>query len=330
MYNKLLISYFFFLSPINTILALPLLFLSKIFTNKLVTFWYYSFGYSFTTILKYYYNVSFYVKNKYLLEEFTDNKYNGSHTLLIQNHLSQIEFIFLSALFSMKNKIPNKLLRMVSFYYIFIATPGIGILCYLADYIIITYNKIKNIISLNKCKIKDNELFYLCPEGSVFSTENKKITDKYCETNNIPIMKNCLFPRPGALEIIHKNNNIDTIYLLTTQYDTIKTTGKYHTLLNTKIPNKVYIKFDKYNITDDKIFDKTVELFRNIDNYLDKEIDESEYTLLPLNKLEIFSLLFHLFVFMCGVLALYNYNILFVYLLFVYIVYYIIVYFEIK
>ena len=96
-----------------------MLFLSKIFTNKLVTFWYYSFGYSFTTILKYYYNVSFYVKNKYLLEEFTDNKYNGSHTLLIQNHLSQIEFIFLSALFSMKNKIPNKINNIIfkSIYY---------------------------------------------------------------------------------------------------------------------------------------------------------------------------------------------------------------------
>lgn len=329
MNNKLLIAYLFCISNINVILAYPILYISKFFTNRLFNFYYNTYAYSVAPIIKYYYKTKFYIQNKDVFEELLSDDYDKSKSILIQNHLSQLDFIFLHAILSLKNSITNINLKSVTHFYSYLASPGFGMICYLSNAIMITYNKIKNIILLNKCKIKNNDILFLCPEGNVFSKENKKSNDKYCDENNINKMKNCLYPRLGAIEILQKKNNIDTIFVMCTQYDNIKPSGKYHTLLNTELPRKVYIKFDKYK-TDDKICEKTVEIFRNIDNYLDKEIDESEYTILPLNKLEIFSLLFHLFVFMCGISALYNYNILFIYIIFVYIVYYTFLYFEIK
>jgi exonuclease VII small subunit len=104
-------------------------------------------------------------------------------------------------------------------------------------------------------------------------------------------------------------------------------------ILNSKIEvEKKSIKAVQHilNVEKDKIFDKTVEIFNDIDKYLDKEININEYELQKLNTIEILSLIFHLGMCVGFLYLLYNYPGLFSYIIIVYIVYYVNLYLFIK
>ena len=153
----------------------------------------------------------------------------------------------------------------------------------------------KNYNILNKCRIFSNDWVYLYPEGNVYCEKSKDSNDKFCKENNIQPTKNCLYPRFGALDIISKNNPINTIYTLCTQYDNLKPSKKYPTLLNHQLPNNIYINIMEKHVDD--MMQDTIKIFRNIDNYLNNEIDITSYSVMKKNTLELGCLIFHILLF---------------------------------
>ena len=307
--NKLFIFYSIFVLIINNFILLPILLISKLFTDKIVGIYNNIIYVTGTAIFKYCNNVSIYICKKninYLHDMFN---VDGS-SITIFNHLTQFDYIFFGALLSFSKIITNFNIRIPAYYYTNYFIPGLGLLGYLNNSIIISHNKNKNLSDLEKCKINKNDFMYLFPEGNVYCTKTKNIVDKYCEDNNIEKMKNCLYPRSGALNILHKNNNINKLYSVCIQYDSIKPTGKYHTLLNTKLPNKVYFKVNKHNINkSDNIHAKSVEIFREFDKDIEIGIDESEYILANKYYNEIMCMIFQSSLFITSMLLIYNYSI---------------------
>jgi hypothetical protein len=330
MHNKLLILFFFLINNLNIILPYPILLFSKLFTDKIFNYYYNTFYYSISAIIKYYYKTNIYIQNKHIFEELLHNNSDNKNTIIMQNHLYQLDCIVVPMLLSCTNKITNNIIRAVTYFYLYLCSPGMGMCLSLSDSVLITNNKQLNLSFIDNCKLKKNDLLYIYPEGSVYCKTSRESNNKYCDDNKLKKMKNCLDPRPGGINILQKNNNIDTIISVCTQYDNIKPSDKYHNAINTPMPKSIYVKFDKHNVEKDKIFDKTVEIFNDIDKYLDKEININEYELQKLNTIEIISLIFHLGMCVGFLYLLYNYPGLFSYIIIVYIVYYVNLYLFIK
>lgn len=303
--NYFILFYLLFITFINNFFLLPFVLIGSLFTKKSISL-YTNVNYiCIAAILKYYYNISVYIENIKILEELLNP---NTLSILILNHLTQFDFVIGTLFTSNSKNILSPNIRGILYYFAYIYLPGIGIVVYLAKCVMISFNKIKNILNLEKCKINENDLIYLYPEGNVYCTKMKNTVDKFCDDNNIERMRNCLYPRSGALDILHKNNNIKTIYSACMQYDTIKPCGKYHTLSNTELPNKVYFKFNKHELNDTNIYTKTIDIFREFDNELDKNIDESKYLLIKKFYNELFCIIFYLLLFLTACYCIINYN----------------------
>lgn len=296
MKQSLLIFYIGIVSLVNNIFMLPFILFSMLISDKLKIQWWNSFLISISGILKYIYNISIFIDDPELLYTLVDDKYDRSHSVLIQNHLTQIDTIFTLPILSTKESIPQLTSRAVVFIYTHFALPGFGMMCYLFNNIMISFNKEKNNADLAACKLDSKDLLILYPEGCLFAKDNKMKADKYCEDNNIEKMKNCIYPRAGAMNIIHENNRIDEIFSTCIQYDNIKPDEKYKTILNIDLPKKVFINIKKHT-NFDNIAEKTVSIFRENDKIMDQEIDESKYTLLKPKYIELLCMLFHTFIF---------------------------------
>jgi hypothetical protein len=279
-------------------------------------------------LLKYFYNITIHVRNKNIITElFNSNKKNS---IIIQNHLSQFDFIFISSLLAENiYSIPNIHMKLLIFYSLYIVSPGFGIICYLMDCIMISYNKIKNMKSIERWKINSNNWLWFYPEGCIYSTVSKEKADMFCNDNNIPIMKNCIYPRSGAAEILQKNNKVDTIYSVATQYDTIKPNGYYHSFISCNVPTNVYFQFYKHKVNDNNISNKIVSIFRDIDNIIENnDADYDDYIVLEKHYIEIICLLFHGLFFVLCCYIMYTYPLMILYSIIVTILYYIILYFS--
>jgi len=340
--NTLFLFYMLIVTYINNIFMLPFLLISKLFTKKIISLYTNSIYLGGSCIFKYYYNMSTYIKNTKILHELLNL---NEPTIIISNHLTQFDAIFLGLLLANKKQvqgqekvpdllcksaklhndlcyIPTNNIRVVAYYLTHLVKVGYSILLYLNKSIMISNNKNKNFLNLENCKIDKGDILYLYPEGNVYCSKMKNIVDKYCDDNNIERMKNCLYPRSGALDILEKNNNIKTIYSICVQYDTIKPCGKYHTLLNTKLPNKVYFNLNKHELNSN-IYSKTVDIFRNFDKELDQDINESEYLLIGKYYNELYCQLSHILLFIFACYYLYNYNYVLMYYITMTILYYI-------
>lgn len=327
MNHKLLLVYITFVSLVNNLFILPFIIPSLLYTNYFLIKYVNTYLIGLSGLLKYFYNISIYVKNKNIITDLFNS--NKSKTIIIQNHLSQFDFMFISSLLAENNSyIPNIHMKLLIFISLYIASPGFGMVCYLIDCIMISYNKVKNIKSIEKCKINNNNWLLFYPEGCVYCTTAKEKADKYCDDNKLNRMKNCIYPRFGAAEILQKNNKVDTIYSVTTQYDTIKPSGYYHSFINCNLPNNIYFNFDKHNINDNEISDKIVSIFRNIDNTLENNnIDFDDYSLLDKKYIELICLLFHMILFLVCCYFMYVYPVMILYGTIITICYYIILYF---
>lgn len=325
MYNKIILLYLFSVSLINNITALPVILICKYFFKKLFIIWSNSYFISVGYLLKYY-NTSIYVNNIEIWKEFLENK--DPHHILIQNHLTQYDFLFLSRLISVNNKIITNHIRTLPWYATYILLPGFSIMGYLSNYIMISLNKKKTIKLLENCKINNNDFLFFYPEGAVFCTKSKEQSDMFCDNNNIPRMKNCMYPRSGALDILHKNNNIKTIYSLSTKYN-IDINGKYYTLINNPMPNEIYFKINKHIINDNLIFNQTVKIFRDIDDYIDN-YKEYKFELIESKPIELYYFIFHMLFFISSCYVLITNYFVTIYFFIILILYYTYVYFDIK
>ena len=324
MHNSILLFYLIIVNTMNISIMLPFLLLECISVK-----WWVSYLISISGLLKYVYNVSTFVKNKEILFELLDDN-DKSHSIIIQNHPSQFDFFIPTSFFSVNNKIPNIFPRSIIYYYTFVFLPGFGMISYLHNNILITLNKLQNLKRIDTCKINNNNWLWFYPEGSVYCKSSRDKSYKWCDDNNKVRMNNCLYPRSGAMSIIHKNNNIQTIYSICTQYDSIKVGDKYVSLHNTKLPSKVYFDLSKHCLDNEDITEKTVDIFYDIDKKLCKNIDEKEYVLLNSNYLELFCLIFQVLFFVFNCYLTYSYSFVQIYLISVLSMYYIYLYFDMK
>ena len=324
MQHKFLFFHLLIVSWINNIFIYPFLLLN----NTLLLRWSLSYFISISGLIKYFYNISIHVNNMNIIDDIIYS--DKSKSIVIQNHLSQFDFLFISSLISNNNIIPNINMKMLTFYDLYLYLPGFGLVCYLLKNIMITYNKIKNIKLIENCEINSDTLLWFYPEGNVYCKRAKDVVDKYCDNNNLPKMKNCLYPRSGAVEILQKNNKINTIYSVTTQYDNIKPSDKYHSLVNSNLPSNVYFKLDKHHVMDNDIFNKTVEIFHDMDNNMDKDIINNEYKKLDNNYIEILCILIQGLFFILCCYMMYQYYFMRLYFISGSICYYAYLYFDIK
>jgi len=315
MKNIALILYITLLALINNIYILPIILLTLPFTNKILNIWINIYFTSITGLLKYVCNVSIHIKNSHILHDMFDDMNNS---IVIQNHLAQWDFLII--LLNISKKLCKIKIKIIGLYQGFMLMPGMGLFGLLNSNIMLCYNKIKNLQVLEKCKNDKNDWIYLYPEGNIFCEKSKQSSDKYCKENNIIPTKNCLYPRFGALEIINKNNNINTIYSLCTQYDNVKPSKKYHTLLNHTLPKNIFINIKKTHVKN--LVSDTVQIYRDMDEYLDKEININEYIVADKSFIELLCLLFHLLLFIYNCSLLYNNYFYGLYLGFVMFIYY--------
>ena len=163
-----------------------------------------------------------------------------------------------------------------------------------------------------KINIKLIIIIYIYPEGNWYGKKNLDKSNKWCDDNNLSRMKNCLYPRLGAMKMLNKVNNFKSIYTLMMNYNNKIPSENIH-LHNdafpyNHLPNKlikdVYIKIDEKAISDD-IAKTTVDIFYDFDKQLDKPLDTTKYELLPITKGEIKSIICHTLLFIIAIYLLY-------------------------
>ena len=282
MKNKLLIFTILIIALIVNIIIAPFITVTMLFTDKILIAWVNSFIMALTCFIKYYYDVKVHIKNEDVLQELFDDNNNKKHSIVISNHLSHFDFLYIWSLLSVKERLSNINFKSISYYYLYLF-PGIGTMISLSGSMLTSDNKEKSLDSIEKCKINNNDVIMIYPEGGVLYQSALDKSNKYCDKNNIEKTKNCLYPRTGAINTLHKNNHIDTIYTFTQQFDKPHTKEIYG-LFDTSIPDKVYFKFDKVK-TDNPEMD-TINFFRNTDTHLDKKLDKDEYSLVKISLCE--------------------------------------------
>jgi hypothetical protein len=111
---------------------------------------------------------------------------------------------------------------------------------------------------------------------------------------------------------------------------TCLTTAQLHSLVNSNLPSNVYFKLDKHHVKDNDIFNKTVEIFHDMDNSMDKDIINNEYKKLDNNYIEMLCILIHGLFFILCCYMMYQYYFMRLYFISGSICYYAYLYFDIK
>ena len=111
MHNSILLFYLIVVNTMNISIMLPFLLLECISVK-----WWVSYLISISGLLKYVYNISIYVNDKTLLLELLDDKNDKSHSIIIQNHPSQFDFLAPIPFLSINNNIPNVFPRSILYF----------------------------------------------------------------------------------------------------------------------------------------------------------------------------------------------------------------------
>lgn len=224
--------------------------------------WYSSIFY----ILIYFFDV-----NIYVTYEFFDFLNDNKNYMMISNHISEIDYIYILCLQSFKNDICKLCIVLKnSLRYIFFS---MGWACWLNEFLFVkrNYEKDKEYLS-EKIKNFKNKNILIFPEGTIFCDSTYLKNLEYCSKNKITSFKYLLNPKIKGIELI-KNYVNKNIYDITIQYDTMPYINRNiseYTILNIikhdLLPKNVYIKINKYNI--DLNEDTLKDIFQIKDNYL--------------------------------------------------------------
>ena len=221
-------------------------------------------------ILRTVFNIKFYTNSTKLVKKIFEN---DKQVIITQNHLTEFDSLFYYALFdnnlnSSYNSIT--LMKKAVAYQLL----GVGIIDFFGNDVFLSRNIIRDSNNLNNIS-KNNNAIYLFPEGTVFTKETKNKSDIFSRSQNLPIYEYVLYPRVTGISMIIKNNNIKTLYDITTMFDTIKKKdfGTYFSaqyfLLN-GLPKNVVFNITKYSINSEIINKKAEEIFKNKDKFIKK------------------------------------------------------------
>jgi 1-acyl-sn-glycerol-3-phosphate acyltransferase len=275
------------------------------YINNCIQNWYSSIFF----ILHYFFNVNIYVSY-----HFFDLINDKDDYLIISNHISEIDYIFILCLQSFKDNICKLTIVLKnSLRYIFFS---LGWACWLNDFIFVkrNYAKDKKYILEKMKKLKDKNIL-IFPEGTIYCDSTYLKNKNYCEKNNIKCLDYLLNPKFKGIELI-KQYTKNKIYDMTIIYDKmpyLNRTVSQYTIANILkydlLPKNVYIhinKFDNIEITDEKLKDIFIEKDKHIKNF--NENKKIKYIKLVPNNKDIINGIFTLFNSILGIYLLLNTN----------------------
>ena len=201
-------------------------------------------------ILKYLLRVQLYVNSNKLANELVNN---DEQIILIQNHISEIDFLCLSLFMLNIKKLFNFKFIGVIKKNVGLLVLGFGLISSLARDLYLDRN-----INLDKVLLKRNNnanILYIFPEGTCYNEHTKQISNVYVKKNNLIKYKHLLYPRITGIEtIINSHKKYKKIFDFTVMYDTIDKkefikTHKFYEFFNKyDFPKKIFINIKKYNI----------------------------------------------------------------------------------
>ncbi len=191
-----------------------------------------------------------------------EGSYNKSDKvdIVISNHVNAFDFFVYLSILRIYDDRPV--------YYLFrknlVLVPGMGFIMGSGTDIKLNRNLEDDIENINDkiSKIKEG-IIIIMPEGTRYTPEKFKESQKYCSDNNLPLLNNTLYPKMKGLylitNILRKNNNLGKIIDFTVQVENFKNQKVYIDVLLTKkfgrsfgiintydIPNYVLDDYDKY------------------------------------------------------------------------------------
>lgn len=308
------IIYFYFIYLLSGLfLFSPILILNKFYKKNFGYFFKNIFAINISFILKNIFQTQVFVNSNKLLNELTDNK---EQSILIQNHISEIDFFCTSFILNnIKDFFNFKFIalkkKIIGFQLI-----GIGLFSYFTRDIYLNRNIKKdynNLINNNNAN-----LLYIFPEGTCFNKLSKEKSDIYCYSNKLITFNYHLYPRITGIETIIKNhNNYKYIYDLTVVYDTISKKELFEKKNLIKFfykydfPSRIFINISKYYINNNlNISNKLEHIFLNKDNFIKTfNINQNKFKKINYNyKNSIISFLLSNFIFIISLYFFYKFN----------------------
>jgi len=214
--------------------------------------------------------VNFYNVNLYITYDFFEFINDKSDFVMISNHISEIDYIFLLSIQSFRDKKICIVLKN-ALRYIF---GGLGWACWLNDFIFVkrNFDKDKNYIE-NKLKQEDNKNVLIFPEGTIFCDSTIMRNMNYCLQNEILPFQYVLNPKTKGCELIQENISSKTVYDVTLLYDKMPYVKRKldYTIKNIVnhdlLPYNVFINIEKLDciLKDDLygIFERKDEFIKN-------------------------------------------------------------------
>ncbi len=225
--------------------------------------------------LKYIYGTEIYINSNTILNELINEK---DQIIVTQNHFSEIDYLFLSYIFTNLNSIT----KIFNFKYIYMAKKfvgsafiGAGLFSFFTRDIYLVRDISRdhdNLVSNNNA-----DILYMFPEGTCFNYNTKKISDEFIKKNNLMYLKYHLYPRlTGLFTLLKTHRAYKKIYDLTLTYDTIPkdklgSIYKFHNFFtDCEFPTKIYMKIKKYNIKTNILFSNKIDLiYKNKDKFIE-------------------------------------------------------------
>ena len=139
--------------------------------------------------------------------------------------------------------------------------PGIGLAGLITGGVMISSNAKNNIKNLNKLKINKSDWVCIYPEGYLSHKKNKIKSDLYCQQNNLQPYKYSLYPKTTGVEILAKNNKINSIFSICTYYENLTPIHERYRLFDTSIPKNVYLNLNIDAVSDiDNRFNNNLDI----------------------------------------------------------------------
>jgi 1-acyl-sn-glycerol-3-phosphate acyltransferase len=224
-----------------------------------------------------------YVDSNDLLDEIQAN--TSKSNIIISNHLIDLDFLIFNIILSngSLNSINNGLAKKMIGYQL----PICGFLGMVTGDIFLNRKIELDMSKLNK-KIFFNNLM-IFPEGTCFTKDRKKISDNYCNKNKLIKFNYHLYPRmTGIKTIIQSNINVKYIYDFTLVYNKIspENYGNHYSSFSYiynlySLPNKVFIKINKYKINNTNIEKQIEKIYIQKDKYI-QEFNSNHNKYIPI------------------------------------------------
>ncbi len=281
MKNILLILYFGIVPLMNCILLMPWILVSEYTKSSYINLYINSFVSGLVFVLKFFYGCKIMISG---LDNFKLRDHNV-RTLLLSNHLSEFDYMFLYNIVGNSNiyNILKNRIRMIMTKVIYTMLAGIGMANMFGRSICVNWtNKEKTKTNMENMRIFPNDVLILFCEGDNQNKESMTKSKLFATNNPNQIqMTNVMFPRTVGVEILNKNNDFDQIIYTTIYYDDQNYRPPIENrikLLTDDVPKKIFIKFQTQNVKQTEQTEpipkidssEIINIYKTIDNNLEE------------------------------------------------------------